>query len=97
MTASPLMELVCNLLHTIDNKVNHYVGVLKLDPYLEPYKDVLKRRYAKAKQWIAKIDESEGGLEKFSRVRSIDLAGRQSLTDYRAMSVMAFRCKRTAM
>lgn len=43
-------------------------GVLQLDPWLEPYKDALKTRYSYAQQWIKKIDELEGGLEKFSRV-----------------------------
>lgn len=44
-------------------------GVVKLDPWLEPFQDSLKRRYAKAQDWIKKIDETEGGLEKFSKVR----------------------------
>jgi hypothetical protein len=43
-------------------------GVIQLDPWLEPFKDSLKKRYAKAQDWIKKIDETEGGLEKFSRV-----------------------------
>ena len=43
-------------------------GVVRLDPYLEPFKDALKRRYAKAQSWIKVINEHEGGLEKFSRV-----------------------------
>ncbi|KAJ4307055.1 alpha-1,4-glucan branching enzyme [Collariella sp. IMI 366227] len=42
-------------------------GVVKLDPWLEPFQDSLKRRYAKAQDWIKKIDETEGGLEKFSK------------------------------
>ena len=41
-----------------------------IDPWLSPFKDALKRRFAKSKEWIAKIDETEGGLEKFSRVSS---------------------------
>ena len=44
-------------------------GVLQLDPWLEPFQDSLKRRYAKAQDWIKRIDETEGGLAKFSRVR----------------------------
>lgn len=44
-------------------------GVLQLDPWLEPFQDALKRRYAKAQDWIKRINEVEGGLEKFSRVR----------------------------
>ncbi|KAK4190278.1 alpha-glucan branching enzyme [Podospora australis] len=42
-------------------------GVVALDPYLSPFKDSLKRRYAKTHDWIKRIDETEGGLEKFSR------------------------------
>lgn len=45
-----------------------FVGVIKQDPWLEPFKDSLKHRFAKAQEWIKKIDETEGGLEKFSRV-----------------------------
>lgn len=44
------------------------LGVVKLDPYLEPFSDSLKKRYAKAHEWIKNIDDSEGGLEKFSKV-----------------------------
>lgn len=42
-------------------------GVIKLDPYLEPFRDALKHRFSKAQEWIKKIDATEGGLEKFSR------------------------------
>lgn len=45
-------------------------GVLKLDPYLAPFADSFKRRYAKAHEWIKRIEETEGGLEKFSRVNA---------------------------
>ena len=43
------------------------VGVVQLDPWLEPFQDALKRRYGKAQEWIRQINESEGSLEKFSR------------------------------
>jgi hypothetical protein len=43
-------------------------GVVKLDPWLAPYKESLRRRYVKAQDWITAINNSEGGLEKFSRV-----------------------------
>lgn len=46
-------------------------GVIRLDPYLEPYKGVLKRRHTKAQEWIKKFTDAEGSLEKFSRVRLI--------------------------
>lgn len=42
-------------------------GVVKLDPWLSPFQDSLKRRYAKAQGWIKKIQEIEGGLDKFSK------------------------------
>ncbi|KAH8698364.1 putative glycogen branching enzyme GbeA [Talaromyces proteolyticus] len=42
-------------------------GALQLDPWLEPHKEDLKARFAYAQSWIKKIDDAEGGLEKFSR------------------------------
>jgi 1,4-alpha-glucan branching enzyme len=45
-------------------------GVLKLDPWLSPFQDSLKRRYAKAQEWIKRINETEGGLDKFSKVHT---------------------------
>jgi len=39
-----------------------------MDPYLEPFKEDLKKRFSLAQKWIKTIDETEGGLEKFSRV-----------------------------
>jgi len=45
------------------------IGVVQLDPWLEPFKGALRERYSKAQEWIKTIDETEGGLEKFSRVR----------------------------
>ncbi|KIW13779.1 1,4-alpha-glucan-branching enzyme [Exophiala spinifera] len=42
-------------------------GVIQLDPWLEPFKDALKHRFAKAQKWIKTINDTEGGLEKFSR------------------------------
>ena len=40
-----------------------------MDPWLGPFKGSLERRYAKAHEWIKKIDDVEGGVEKFSKVR----------------------------
>ena len=45
-------------------------GIVQLDPWLSPFKDALRKRFTKAQQWLATINEHEGGLEKFSRVRS---------------------------
>jgi hypothetical protein len=47
-------------------------GVVQLDPWLSPFKESLRRRYAKAQDWITAINKSEGGLEKFSRVSDAD-------------------------
>jgi hypothetical protein len=46
---------------------NDGTGVVQLDPWLSPFKESLKRRYAKAQDWIKKIEISEGGVEKFSQ------------------------------
>lgn len=43
-----------------------------MDPWLGPFSDVLKRRYAKAQQWTKAIADSEGGVEKFSRVSCLE-------------------------
>lgn len=43
-------------------------GIIQLDPWLSPFKDALRKRFTKAQQWLAVINEHEGGLEKFSRV-----------------------------
>lgn len=42
---------------------------MRVDPWLSPFKDGLRSRYAKTQDWLKKIQETEGGLEKFSRVR----------------------------
>ncbi|KAL9055759.1 MAG: hypothetical protein Q9206_003020 [Seirophora lacunosa] len=42
-------------------------GVVQLDPWLSPFKDALRSRYSHAQKWIKTINETEGGLEKFSR------------------------------
>lgn len=43
------------------------IGVIQLDPWLSPFKDALRSRYSQAQRWIKTIDETEGGLERFSR------------------------------
>jgi len=47
---------------------NDGTGVIKLDPWLSPFQDALKRRFSRAQEWIKTIDETEGGLDKFSKV-----------------------------
>jgi 1,4-alpha-glucan branching enzyme len=47
---------------------NDGTGVLRLDPWLEPFKDSLRSRYAHAQKWIKTLEEHEGGLDKFSKV-----------------------------
>ncbi|KAF2397296.1 1,4-alpha-glucan-branching enzyme [Trichodelitschia bisporula] len=46
---------------------NDGTGVCQLDPWLSPFKDALRHRFSLAQKWIKTIDETEGGLEKFSR------------------------------
>jgi hypothetical protein len=55
-------------------------GIIQLDSYLEPFKDALKSRFSKTQKWIKTIDETEGGLEKFSRASIPELIVGQSLT-----------------
>ncbi|RSL61571.1 1,4-alpha-glucan-branching enzyme [Fusarium duplospermum] len=50
-----------------DDIPNDGTGVVKLDPWLAPFSDTLKRRFSKAQEWIKTIKDDEGGLEKFSR------------------------------
>ncbi|RMJ11381.1 1,4-alpha-glucan-branching enzyme [Fusarium euwallaceae] len=50
-----------------DGIPNDGTGVVKLDPWLAPFSDTLKRRFSKAQEWIKTIKDDEGGLEKFSR------------------------------
>ncbi|EZF73735.1 1,4-alpha-glucan-branching enzyme [Trichophyton soudanense CBS 452.61] len=52
---------------TMAAKVPDGTGVVDLDPWLEPFKDALRSRYKRATDWIRKIDETEGGLDKFSK------------------------------
>ncbi|KAJ5782292.1 hypothetical protein N7457_004066 [Penicillium paradoxum] len=42
-------------------------GVIQLDPWLEPHREVLKHRYQVVETWAKTINESEGGLDKFSK------------------------------
>jgi len=56
---------------TNPSRADRSTGVIGLDPWLEPFREPLKHRYAKAESWIKTINESEGGLEKFSRVSGV--------------------------
>ena len=38
-----------------------------MDPWLEPFKGEFKRRFDLAQSWIKRLNETDGGLEKFSR------------------------------
>lgn len=49
------------------NTTNNTTGVIAIDPWLAPFKDALKRRFSKANDWIKKIEETEGSLDKFSQ------------------------------
>jgi hypothetical protein len=55
---------------------------VKLDPWLSPFQDSLKSRYAKAQEWIKRINETEGGLDKFSKVGPHHPSSSVSFADY---------------
>lgn len=55
------------LVRAFASSTNLLAGVVKLDPWLSPFKDSLRKRYSKAQDWITAINKSEGGLDKFSR------------------------------
>ncbi|CAG7942356.1 unnamed protein product [Penicillium salamii] len=42
-------------------------GVIGLDPWLEPHREVLKSRYQLVEKWAKDINDHEGGLDKFSK------------------------------
>jgi 1,4-alpha-glucan branching enzyme len=42
-------------------------GVVKIDPWLEPYSDSLRHRYKGFESWVNTLNQHEGGLEKFSK------------------------------
>jgi len=42
-------------------------GLIRLDPWLEPYADKLRRRYQRYQQTLRRIVEAEGSLENLSR------------------------------
>lgn len=41
-------------------------AILKIDPWLEPHKDAIARRYVMAQEWLDRLDADEGGIEAFS-------------------------------
>ena len=40
---------------------------MKLDPWLSPFREALRSRYSHAQKWIKTINDTEGGLDKFSK------------------------------
>ena len=42
-------------------------GIVQLDPWLSPFKDALRSRFSHAQKWLKTINDTEGGLEQFSR------------------------------
>ncbi|KAL4761330.1 1,4-alpha-glucan branching enzyme GLC3 [Aspergillus foveolatus] len=42
-------------------------GIIDLDPWLEPFREAIKRRFDYVESWIKTVDEVEGGLDKFSK------------------------------
>ncbi|WEW56364.1 alpha-1,4-glucan branching enzyme [Emydomyces testavorans] len=63
------MSLTQNSMKSVSSttKAPDGTGMIELDSYLEPFRDTLKSRYKNTTGWIQKIDELEGGLDKFSR------------------------------
>lgn len=51
----------------IEGIANKQVGIIDLDPWLGEFREPLKKRFAKAQDWLQKIDQYEGGLDKFSK------------------------------
>lgn len=43
------------------------IGVVQLDPWLSPFKDALRARYSHAQKWMKTLDDTEGGLNNFSK------------------------------
>jgi len=41
-------------------------GVVKIDPWLEPWSEALRRRYSAFTAWVDTINKSEGGLATFA-------------------------------
>jgi 1,4-alpha-glucan branching enzyme len=44
-----------------------FLGITQLDSYLDPFKPALRSRYSKAQQWLKTINDTEGGMESFTR------------------------------
>lgn len=42
-------------------------GVVKIDPWLEPFSHTLRHRYSAFQKWVDTICKYEGGLAKFSQ------------------------------
>ncbi|KAL2828567.1 1,4-alpha-glucan-branching enzyme [Aspergillus pseudoustus] len=42
-------------------------GIIDLDPWLEPFREAIQRRYRYVESWVKTVDETEGGLDKFSK------------------------------
>ncbi|KAE8154496.1 pectin lyase fold/virulence factor [Aspergillus avenaceus] len=42
-------------------------SVIQLDPWLEPFREALKTRFNFVESWMKTINETEGGLDKFSK------------------------------
>lgn len=68
-SAQDLGRDICDLASNPQDTADLLLGVLQIDPWLSPFQDVLKRRVSRAKDWIKKIDETEGGLTKFTKAR----------------------------
>ncbi|PHH50626.1 1,4-alpha-glucan-branching enzyme [Ceratocystis fimbriata CBS 114723] len=66
-TQGTLVELAPNVTLDLDKVAKDGSGIISLDPYLEPHRDALKRRYSKAQEWLKKLDATEGGVANFAK------------------------------
>ncbi|RIB24050.1 CBM Family 48/Glycoside Hydrolase Family 13 protein [Gigaspora rosea] len=51
----------------MENNTTDGTGIIKVDPWLEPFAPVLKRRHVSLKKWVQNINQNEGGFDKFTR------------------------------
>jgi 1,4-alpha-glucan branching enzyme len=50
-----------------NERVEDGTGVIRSDPWLQPFVDALKYRYSYYLKWMSQIEETSGGLDQFSR------------------------------
>lgn len=56
--------------HLLNAILTSSTGIIDLDPWLEPFREAIQRRFNYVESWVKTVNEVEGGLEKFSKVRA---------------------------